>query len=239
MSSGSKPGDHHWLSVHLGDEPVRPYPHHGGHVARPEEPRQPQVGRFQDRLDRRDDRDVVAEHAEVLHAERARPHQRHRGGRRRGFEADREEHDVTIGVVDRDLECVERRVHESHVGAARLRLDEVALGTGHPHHVAERREDDAGLFGQPHRVVDAPHRDHADRAPGSVHQFDGLGQQMLDAVAVDGVRVTAAHLHELEMVAGREFGDRFDQGARGGRVPEFVDELHARNLFCLRRSRTS
>jgi hypothetical protein len=52
---------------------------------------------------------------------------------------------------------------------------------------------------------------------------------MLDAVPVDGVRVTAAHLHELELVAGGEFGDRFDQGARGRRVPEFVDVLHARN----------
>ena len=59
----------------------------------------------------------------------------------------------------------------------------------------------SGLLGQPHRIVDAAHRDHAHRAPGPVHQLDGLGQQMLDPVAVDGVRVTAAHLHEFEMVA--------------------------------------
>ena len=63
--------------------------------------------------------------------------------------------------------------------------------------------------------------------PGSVHQLDGLRQQMLDAVPVDGVGVPAAHLHELELVAGGQFGDRFDQGAGGRRVPEFVDELHA------------
>ncbi len=84
----------------------------------------------------------------------------------------------------------------------------------------------SGLFGQPHRVVDAAHRDHAHRAAGSVHQLDGLGQQVLDSVPVDGVRVTAAHLHELELVACRELGDRLDQRARGRRVPEFVDELH-------------
>ena len=68
-------GHHHRFSVHLGDEPVWPYPHHRGHVARSEEPDEPQVGRFQDGLDRRNDRDVVAEHAEVRHAERARPDQ--------------------------------------------------------------------------------------------------------------------------------------------------------------------
>ncbi len=99
----------------------------------------------------------------LLDPECARPHQRHRSRRRGRFEADSEEDHVVVGVVDRDLERVERGVHEPHVGSARLRLDEVAPGSGHPHHVAERREDDAGLLGQPHRVVDATHRDDAHR----------------------------------------------------------------------------
>ncbi len=130
------------------------------------------------------------------------------------------------GLSTRDFERVERRVHEPHVGAARLGLEEVALRPGHPHHVAERREDDAGLLGQPHRVVDAAHRDDAHRAPGPVHQLDGFGQQVLDAVPVDGVGVPAAHLHELELVAAGQLGDGLDQRARGGRVPELVDESH-------------
>jgi hypothetical protein len=40
-------------------------------VARPEEGIESQVGRVEDRLDGRDDRDVVAEHGEVLDASAA------------------------------------------------------------------------------------------------------------------------------------------------------------------------
>jgi hypothetical protein len=32
------------------------------------------------------------------------------------------------------------------------------------------------------------------------HQFDVVGQQVFDAVPVNGVGVSAAHLHELEVV---------------------------------------
>ena len=51
------------LAVLLGDEPVRAVADHRGHVTGAEEAVEPQVGRLEDRLDRRDDRDVVAEHA--------------------------------------------------------------------------------------------------------------------------------------------------------------------------------
>ena len=64
------------------------------------------------------------------HAERAGPDQRHRRGRRGGFEADGEEHDVLVGIVDGDLERVERRVDEAHVGAARLGLERLPLEPG-------------------------------------------------------------------------------------------------------------
>ena len=46
-------------------------------------------------------------------------------------------------------------------------------------------------------VVDAAHRQHADRAAGAVHELDAVGQQRLDPVAVDRVRVPAADLHQL------------------------------------------
>ena len=222
---------HHWLSVHLGHEPVRPYPHHGGHVAGPEEPRQPQVGRLQDGLDRRDDRDVVAEDAEVrTPSARAR---------------------TSVTAVDGAVvsnPTAKKTTWRSGLSTATLSASsgEYTNRTSAPRAFASMRlpfdpgtrimspnvvKMMPGLLGQPHRVVHAAHRDHAHRAPGSVHQLDGLRQQMFDAVPVDGVRVTAAHLHELELVAGRELGDRFDQGACGGRVPEFVDELHACNPF--------
>ena len=117
---------------------------------------------------------------------------------------------MAIGVVDGDLERVERRVHEPHVGAAGVGLDQISLRPRHSHHVAECGEDDAGLLGQPHRVVDAAHRDDAHRASGPVDELDRFGQEMLDSVAVDGVSMAAAHLHEFEMVVSCELGDRFD-----------------------------
>ena len=51
-------------------------------------------------------------------------------------------------------------------------------------------------------VVDAPHRDHADRASRAVDELDVRGQEVVDAVLVDRVRVPAAHLHDLVVTAG-------------------------------------
>jgi hypothetical protein len=63
-----------------------------------------------------------------------------------------------------------------------------------------------------------------------VDQLDVLGQDVLEAVSVDGVGVTAAHLHELELVVTGQFGDRGHQGAAGRGVTEFVNELHGYSL---------
>jgi len=84
-----------------------------------------------------------------------------------------------------------------------------------------------GLVRDRDPVVDAAHRDHADRAAGAVHQLDVLGQQVVDAVLVDRVRVAPAHLHQLVVTVGlslcRDLG--------GQRLTElcvaiFVDVLH-------------
>ena len=88
---------------------------------------------------------------------------------------DREEHDVAVGVLDGDAQRVERRVDEPDVGAAGLGLEQVPVAARDPHHVAERREDDAGRLGDGDGVVDPAHRDHAHRAPGPVHQLDSSG----------------------------------------------------------------
>jgi hypothetical protein len=70
------------------------------------------------------------------------------------------------------------------------------------------------------------HGDHTDRAPGAVHQLDPVGQDVLDPVPVDGVRVTPAHLHELEVVITGEVLDDAQQASGGDRVPVLVDEPH-------------
>ena len=81
------------------------------------------------------------------------------------------------------------------------------MASRHAHHVAERCEDHTRSLGDRDRVVDATHRDHADRATWTVHEFDRLWQDMLDAVPINGVRVATAHLHELEVVVARQIGD--------------------------------
>ena len=63
--------------------------------------------------------------------------------------------------------------------------------------------------------------------PGPVYELDVRGQQVVDAVLVDRVRVPAAHLHDLVVAAGL---DRRHDLARE-RTPELgvavlVDELH-------------
>ena len=50
-------------------------------------------------------------------------------------------------------------------------------------------------------VVDAAHRQHADRAARAVHQFDVRREQVLQSEAIDGVGVAAAHFHEAVMAA--------------------------------------
>ena len=59
-----------------------------------------------------------------------------------------------------------------------------------------------------------------------MNQFDGLGQDVFDAVAVDGVRVASADLHELEVLVTSQFGDASDERTRGDRVAVLVDEAH-------------
>ena len=76
-------------------------------------------------------------------------------------------------------------------------------------------------------VVDAPHRDHADRAAGAVHELDVRRQQVVDAVLVDRVRVAAADLHDLVVAArldGRDDLARKHPAELG--VPVLVDVLH-------------
>ena len=58
-----EPGGDERLAVLRGDEAVRPLADHGRHVAWAEEAVEAEVGRLEDRLDRRHDRDVVGEDA--------------------------------------------------------------------------------------------------------------------------------------------------------------------------------
>jgi hypothetical protein len=224
-------GNHDGLAVVGGDELERPRADDGRHVPRADEPVQAQVRRVQQRAQRRHDRHVAAHAEEVLDALELRALERQRGRRRGRLEPDREEHDVAVGVRLRDPQCVERRVDHPHVGALGLGLEQRAPRSRHAHHVAEAREDHAGLVRERDAVVDAAHRDDADRAAGAVHQLDVGRQQVVDAVLVDRVRVAAADLHHLVVTARLDRRqDLTGHGAAQLGVAELVDELQAAAL---------
>ena len=64
--------------------------------------------------------------------------------------------------------------------------------------------------------------------PGPVDQLDLVGQQVLDAVLVDGVGVAAAHLHELVVAIGlHQAGDLLGEALRQVARAVLVDEAHA------------
>ncbi len=91
MSSGSNPDTTTGLPYSSAMNRYGLRADHRRDVPGPDEAVEPQVGRLEDRPQRRHDRDVVAEDREVLDAERTRPLQRDRGRGRGGLEADREE----------------------------------------------------------------------------------------------------------------------------------------------------
>ena len=84
-------------------------------------------------------------------------------------------------------------------------------------------------MGEPQPVVHPAHRDHAHRATRPVDQLDLGRQQVLDSVAVDGVGVAAADLHQCDrrVQLRRQVSDAGQQRPSTGGVAELVDVLHA------------
>ena len=58
---------------------------------------------------------------------------------------------------------------------------------------------DAVALGNREAVVDAPRRQHADRAAGAVNELDVFGQDVAQAVTVDRMGVAAADFHDAVM----------------------------------------
>ena len=133
------------------------------------------------------------------------------------------------GIGARQFQRIGRRVDDPDVGAASLVFERAAVRAGHAHHVAERGEDDVWPLRHGQAVVDAAHGQHADRAAGTVDQFDVGRQQILQAEAVDGVGVAAAHLHEAVVPAG--VGQAADLlGGLGDQLglAKLIDESHGK-----------
>jgi hypothetical protein len=91
-------------------------------VPRPEEAVELHFRRIEDCLDRRKDRDVVAEQGEVAQPRLARLQHRECRCRHGGLEAQREEDDFSTRVFPGELQRIEGRVDHAYVGAGGLRL---------------------------------------------------------------------------------------------------------------------
>ena len=91
--------DHQWPLVMVGDEPVGPRADHHAHMAGPQESIELQLRAVEDRLDGRDDGDVIAEQREIVDALALGLENGERGRGHRRLEAEPEEYDLLLGIA--------------------------------------------------------------------------------------------------------------------------------------------
>ena len=182
--------DHHGLSVFLGKEFIRSAADHGGHVCRTDEAVDrhgtplAHFGRLQDMADGRGREHMAGQHAEILQLLLLGLLHRQCRGRRRGLEADGKKHHLALRIVARNLQRVQRRIHHADVAAARLGLQQrEPVGSGNAQRVAVGAQDHAAILCEPDRHVDAPDRQHAHGATGTVNHGDVGREQIAQAVA--------------------------------------------------------
>jgi hypothetical protein len=89
------------------------------------------------RRDRWGHQDVGDQQEEIGAALALGLQQRHRGGRRRGLEADGEEYHLACGLAAGQGQGVERRVDHAHLGATGAGGEQATVIAGYAHHVAE------------------------------------------------------------------------------------------------------
>src|SRR5579872_839118 len=157
-----EPRHHDGHLVLSGDGLVLLAAHDGADVTGGEEAADAVAGRRQDRAHRRRHQHMRYQHREVPDALPLRLIGRHGVGGRRGLEADREEHDLPVGLGPRNGERVERRIDDPDVAAARLGGEQITARTGDAQHVAERAEGHLGPRRDLDRLVDVIDRGDAD-----------------------------------------------------------------------------
>ena len=83
------------------------------------------------------------------------------------------------------------------------------------------------LFGEFERIIDAADGQDADRTAGAMHIADVSGQQVLDAIAEDGVGMAAAKFHDGVMPGcARLASDGVREPLRQLAVAKFIDIFH-------------
>ena len=156
-----------------------------------------QIRTVEDRLDGRNDGDVIAEHREILDSF-ARGLQDSKSRRRhRGFKAKAEEHDLAAGILSRQRQRVHRRIDHPDIGAVGLGLQQALARTRNPHGVAEGRENHFGCSAIAMQSSTRPIGKTQTGQPGPCTSSMDLRQQSFHAIAEDRMGVAAADLHDL------------------------------------------
>ena len=229
MSSGSKPEITTGRAVVGRDELERPRADHGGDVPGADEAVEPQVGRLEQRAQRRHDRHVVADAGEVRDALGLRALERQRGRRARSSRSrSRRTRPRGRGSAWRSAArraasrpSARRRPRPWPPAASRC---EPGTRIMSPKQVKITPGSCAIAIPSSTRPIGITHTGQ----PGPWTSSTFVRQQVVDPVLVDRVGVPAAHLHHLVVAAGldgRE--DLAGQRAAELGVAELVDELHA------------
>src|SRR5262249_46781199 len=134
-------------------------------------------------------------------------------------------HDLPVRVRLRDLHSVQWRVDDAHLRALGPEAEEIGVRAGHAEHVAEGREDDAGLPRDRVGLVDLLQGGDTDGTAGAVNQLDPRGEEAVDAVLDDRMRLAAADLHERPR-ARRDALDLSEHLRGELPVAVFVEVLH-------------
>ena len=120
-----------------------------------------------------------------------------RRGRRGGLEAHGQKHHLPLGMGTGDLQGLQRRRDQPHIGAGGAGLEQAcAAATGHPQHVAVGGEDHPRLQGQGDGGIEAVGRGDAHRTARAMDQMQIGGQQLIEPPAQDCVGLAATHLHQ-------------------------------------------
>ena len=141
------------------------------------------------------------------------------------------------GLASGQLQRVRGRIDDAHVHAARLVLERAAVASRERASCRRKRRrlrPARCAIARPSSI--RPIGKHAYRAAGAVDQFDVRRQQILQAEAIDRVRVSAADFHDAVVAVGigqpadlfRRPGDHFG-------FAKLVYESHAISLHLRRR----
>jgi hypothetical protein len=218
-------GDDHGFAVLAGHALVGGAPNDRGHMARTDEAVDARrSGAAENGVHGRRGQHVVAQHRKIGQALGLGLQQCHRGGRSGGLETDGQEHHFPIGVFTGPLQGLQWRGDHAHLCPQGLGLAQAEPVRGrNPQHIAIGADGDFWLLRQGNGLIDPSDREHAHRAAGAMDELQPLGQQVLQAMARQGVGVAPAEFHQAHLA-------RFGHGLRD-RTGEPLCEREVAEVF--------